>query len=960
MKKLHSHLLVFICSLLSLSAFGQKGTVTGTVTDATSGEPIMFGTVLVQETGSGSDTDLDGTYTLSLTPGTYTLEFSYLGFTTQTITEVAVTADNVTVIDALLAEESEMIEEVVITAKQARNTEVALTTIKRKSTNLLDGISSARFKKIGDSNAADAVKRVTGVSVEGGKYVYVRGLGDRYTKTMLNSVDIPGLDPDRNSLQIDMFPTTLLNNMVVYKTALAELPADFTGGLVNIETKDFPEEKMLDISVGMSYNPSMHFNDEALVAPGGSTDWLGFDDGSRALPQDARREVIPSPISGDNDQVVGSFLGAFNRNLAAQQQSMLPDLSVGMTYGDQFAVGSDNTLGVILSGSYKSSRDFYSDVFYGDYQRPIGSDEYELISNTTVDGAQGEENVLLGGMAGLAFKTQRTKHKLTVMHLQNGESKAGRFDIFNNSDAIGSSGYEAISDNLEYSEKSLTNVLLNGRYALADGDWTIDWRLSPTISKMTDPDIRKTAYSYFGGDNLRFIAGAGGNPSRIWRYLDEINAVAKVDIARKYTFNGQDAKLKFGLSQVYKERDYNILSYDLQFFGSQPTWTGDASEVLVEENIYPAGNIYYVSGNNTPNPNQYNSTVNNLAAYVSNDFTIYKDLKATVGLRMEKFVQRHTGRDVQYANFGTGNNLDNDKVLDAVDFFPSVNLIQALAEKQNLRLSYSRTIARPSFKELSFAQIIDPITNRIFNGGLFTYGDWDGQLGETRINNMDIRWEMFLERGQMLSASLFFKTFDDPIEIVRIPSAQTSNEFQPRNVGDGTIYGVEIDIKKSLEFIAPSLSQLSFSGNVTIAKSSIEMTDLEYDSRNSFAKDGEVLGNTREMAGQAPYIFNAGLTYTSNDKPLDMGLYYNVKGATLTVVGGGLFPDVYAVPFHGLNFSANYSMGEDRRVKASIKINNLLSSSRESVFQAFQAADQLYSSLSPGMSIGLGISYKIF
>ncbi len=960
MEKLQTYLTLIIISTFSLFGYSQNGTVRGVVTDSGTGEPIMFGTVLVQETGGGTDTDLDGAFSLSLAPGTYTLNFSYLGYSTQTITDVKVTERNVTLLNTTLSEDSEMIEEVVITARQSSNTEVALATIKRKSTNLLDGISAAKFKKIGDSNAADAVKRVTGVSVEGGKYVYVRGLGDRYTKTMLNSVDIPGLDPDRNSLQIDIFPTTLLNNMVVYKSSLAELPADFTGGVVNIETKDFPEEKMLDVSLSLNYNPSMHFNNEFLTAEGGSTDWLGFDDGSRALPVEARLANMPSPISGHNEQVVGSFLSAFNPNLAVRQQSMMPDISVGISYGDQKSVGNDNTLGYIVSGAYKNSKEFYNDVFYGDYQRPISSDQYEMVSSTTIDGATGEQNILFGGMAGLAFKTKRTKHRLTAMHLQNGQSTAGRFFIFDNSEAVGASGFEAESDNIQYSQRSLTNVLLNGKYSLQDGKWEIDWRLSPTFSSMTDPDIRKTAYSYFGGDQLQFAAGAGGNPSRIWRYLDELNLVSKVDVSKKYTFNGHDAKLKFGASHVFKERDYNILSYNLQFFGSQPDWTGDASEVLAEENLFPNGTLYYVSGNNTPNPNEYNSTISNMAAYVSNDFNIYKDLKATLGLRVEQYVQKHTGRDVEFANFGTGNTLNDEKVLDAIDFFPSVNLIQALSKNQNLRLSYSRTIARPSFKELSFAQIIDPITNRIFNGGLFTYDDWDGKLSETRINNMDLRWEKFLNQGQILSASLFYKSFDDPIELVRIPSAQTSNEFQPRNVGNGQIFGIEVELKKNLDFISESLSNLSFSTNVTVAKSQIQMTDLERNSRLNFVKDGEEIGNTRQMAGQAPFIVNAGLSYTSSEKPFDIGLYYNVKGSTLEVVGGGLFPDVYSVPFHALNLSANHSFGPNNRMKASLNVQNLLNNTRQSNFQAFGAMDQIYSRLSPGMSIGFGLSYKIF
>ncbi len=959
MEKLQKKLLTLCLFLMAVSLTAQKGTIRGKVYDDLSGEPIMFGTVLVKETSTGTDTDLDGAFSLSLDPGTYTLVFSYISYADLVVSDIVVTAGEITEVNGRLQEESEMIEEVVITATQSRNTEIALTTVKRKATNLLDGISAAKFKKIGDSNAADAVKRVTGVSVEGGKYVFVRGLGDRYSKTMLNGVEIPGLDPDRNSLQIDIFPTNLINNMVVYKSSLAELPADFTGGLVNIETKDFPEERMMELSLGLGFNPSMHLNSEFLTYAGGSTDWLGIDDGTRKLQQLAFEETVPSPISGHNQPTVQSFVSAFNPTLDATTKTSMPDFSIGLSYGDQKNFKNDNSLGYIFSGAYRSSRSLYQELQYGEYQKPIASDEYEQVYSTTLQGDVGEENILVGGMAGLAFKTKYTKHKLNVLHLQNGESKAAEFAIDNNSDAIGQSGYLANSDNLEYSQRRITNVLLNGRYTSKDSNWDLDWRVSPTWSSLTDPDIRKTAYSFFGGDNQQFVAGAGGNPSRLWRYLDEVNLNGKVDLTKKFQFKGEEAKLKFGFGHVYKERDYNILAFDMQFFGTQPTWTGNPSEVLTPENIYPGGVIYYASGNNTPNPNEYNSNVNNTSAYVSADLNLTSKLKMIAGLRAEKFTQRHTGRDIEYANFGTGNNLENQKVLDSLDLFPSLNLVQSISDKQNVRVSYSRSIARPSFKELSFAQILDPISNRIFNGSLFQYEDWGGNLSETRINNFDLRWEMYQDRGQLYSISAFVKTFDNPIELVRIPAAQTSNEFQPRNVGDGQVFGIEMEVRKALDFLSPKLEGLSFNTNVTVVESSIEMTALEYDSRKAFEKEGETINDSRQMAGQAPFIVNAGLSYQAKNKPLDMGLFYNVKGRTLAVVGGGLFPDVYARPFHSLNFSLNNSFGEDEKVKMSLNVNNILNSSRESVFQSYNAADQIFSSFDPGLSFGISFGFRL-
>ena len=288
-------LISLLISLTPSFLLAQNGTVRGTVYDDGTGEPILFGNVIVTGTGNGTTTDLDGAYSLSLAPGSYSITFSYLGYSDLVINDIEIKADQVTTLDARIQEESEVLNEVVISAKVSRNTETALATIKRRSTNVIDGISAASFRKIGDSNAASAIKRVSGVSIEGGKYVYVRGLGDRYTKSILNGVDIPGLDPDRNTLQMDIFPTNVIDNIIVLKSFTADLPADFTGGVVNITTKDFPESKTLNVSASLGYNPDMHLNDQYLDYEGSGTDFLGFDNGQRDIPTD-RAIIIPTQV----------------------------------------------------------------------------------------------------------------------------------------------------------------------------------------------------------------------------------------------------------------------------------------------------------------------------------------------------------------------------------------------------------------------------------------------------------------------------------------------------------------------------------------------------------------------------------------------------------------------------------------------------------------------------------------
>ena len=952
-------------AFISLATYANQGIIRGTIIEDATGLTVIGANVLVNELGTGTITDIDGAFSLSLEPGIYTFTISYVGLKDFIIEDVEVSPEKINILGEIRMKDSALqLEEVIISAKAVRTTETALVTIKKKSPAMLDGISSSLMKLTGDASAVEAAKRVTGVSIEGGKYVYVRGLGDRYSKTTLNGVDIPGLDPDRNTIQMDIFPTALLNNIIVSKNFTAEMPADFTGGLLDIETKDFPEEKIVSASLSLGYNSLANFNPDFLASQGSSTDWLGFDGGARALPAQAKSAVIPAPFQGYSDQEIGNFVSSFNPNFGTESQTSLMDYSASVSVGNQLKLGDSDdkgTLGYMFSLSYRNDYTNYDDYYNGEYQRFAESDAYEMRYANIQEGQVSEQNRIIGALAVLAYKRKLSKIRLTAMRLQSGESRAGQFNIDNSGEAVGQSGYIGLRDNLEYNQRSLTNVLLNGIHKFGKSGWELDWRLSPTLSTSDDPDIRVAGLSIGGPRGYQINSGEVGNPSRIWRSLSEFNAVGKVDINKSYNLFDRAAKLKVGGSYSYKERDYEILKYNMAFLGGQLQFDEyDLNSFADANNIYPNGlNVYYQSGNVFPNPNAYNSVATNMAYYVSNEAELLPDFKVILGVRAEKFTQYHTGRDVIYANGGDGNNLENEKVLDALDFFPSANMIYSLTDNMNLRFAFSQTIARPSFKELSFAQISDPLSNRIFNGSLFSYGeDWAGNLVETRINNIDLRWELFQEKGQMISVSGFYKMFDNPIELVRIPEAQTSAEFQPRNVGDGTLLGVEFELRKNLEFLSGALKNFSFNTNITIVESKIDMTETEYMARKNFERSGEVIGNTRQMAGQSPCVVNVGLLYNNMDKGIDAGLFYNVKGETLEIVSSGLYPDVYLNPFNSLNFSINKRLGADNKTSIDFKVSNILNARMERVFVSYNAENQVFNSYSPGVSFSLGLSHK--
>jgi outer membrane receptor protein involved in Fe transport len=948
--------LLFIASY----SFAQNGIVRGTVYDDATGEALIGVTVVVDGTDKGTITDIDGKFEIQLAPETYNLKISYVSYATLNIENTKVTADEVTVLDNIrMKEDVAQLAEVVVTAQAINTTEEALLTVKMKSTNLLDGISSTSFRKIGDSDAASAIKRVSGVSVEDGKYVFVRGLGDRYTKSTLNGVDIPGLDPDRNTVQMDMFPTSLIDNIIVLKSFTSDLPGDFTGGIVNIDIKDFPEEKTFNISLSGGFNPSMHFNSDYLTYDGGDTDFLGFDDGTREIPTDRSTTNIPlyPEVVGRPDSEAGlrfrSILESFNPTMAAMRKSSFMDYGMGLNFGNQITRGK-STIGYNLSLVYKNATEYYEGAEYGRYGKG-NADEYELQTLEYQKGDYGTNNVVLSGLAGIALKRERAKYRINFLHSQNGESKAGVFD-FRGSEF--GAVFEADQNNLEYSERSLTNILLAGTHFNKDASLEIEWKLSPTRSRIEDPDIRFIRYRTDNGSPT--INTEVGLPERIWRYLDEDNLAGKIDATKKYQLLGKPASLKSGGGYTYKTRDYEIQNF--QFVPFRVVTTGDPNEIFFPENLWPSNEngtrgTRYEPGFLPFNTNKFDAQVENIALYASNEFALTTFLKAVLGLRVETYKQYYTGLNQE------GLALDDEEVLDDLDFFPSVNLIYALTETQNLRFSYSRTVARPSFKEASYAQIFDPLTGRIFIGGFSEDVDqvtgevfWDGNLTASKIDNLDLRWEIFQKRGQTFSLGGFYKTFDRPIEIVQYVIAP--NNFQPRNVGDGKALGVEFEARQRLGFISKMLDNFTINGNVTFTYSEIEMGLTEYNARVRKARSGETIDRTRDMAGQAPYLINTGVSYNGVENGLEAGLFYYVQGRTLTYVGIAEKPDVYSVPFHSLNFNANKTFGPAKKFQLGVNISNLLGSKRKLVFESFKAKDQVFSRLDPGTNITLKLAYS--
>ncbi len=926
--------LLFILLLfqtLSLFAINGDNIITGKVVDATTNEPLPLVNVTITDLQTGTSTDFEGGFRLKLPDGKYKIEFKTLGYET-VIKIVEVKGGKTLHLKIEMKESQQELKTVVITAKKVRNTERSVLAIQKKSIALVDGLSAQTFRTAGVSNLASAVKKIVGVSVQGGKYVYVRGLGDRYTKTILNKIDIPGLDPDRNTIQMDLFPTSILENVLVYKSFTADLPADFTGGVVNMITKDFPTQKQTGFSFGTGYNPNMNFQNDFLSFKGGKLDFLAIDDGTYKMPIEVNEKI---PYTFDHDSKLTQLTEKFNPQMAAVQQNSLPNFNFSIYHGNRFDIGDNgNSLGYITSFSYKNSYQFYKNLLHNTYDKYPEKDKYELESTLNQSGSLGVNNVILNALGGITYKTKTSKYKLNVLHIRNGEKNAGLFwkDVH---------GYDFVvfkKHYLAYTQRNITNVLLNGIHSKLEKKFKYNWKLSYTKSGIYDKDVRSTPYEY---ENNRYRILQNNQPRRIWRNLDEVNYVSKIDFEKKFKHKN---KLLFGLQGTFKQRDYSIYSFQLGVKGNMQ-FTGDANELLQRENVWNTDTnqgTYLINQSIYNISNLYNSEQINAAGYVSGQYFINKKLKTVLGLRLEKFMVLYTGQNMM------GNiKYDNDVVIDKLDLFPSVNFTYSLNPSTNLRFSYARTTARPSFKETSIAEIFDPLSNMTFIGNIY--------LKPTYIQNIDLRYEYFGKGTNMFAVSPFFKSFKDPIELALFTSAP--NNYTPRNLGKAKVYGLEFEFRRKLDFISTSLKNFKINLNASYIVSKMEMYDDEYQLRLNTARTGEKVSKIRPLQGQAPYLINAGLSYSNKKNGFTGNISYNTQGETLERVGGAL-PDIYSKPFNSLNLNIRKSVGKNKKSTISFKINNLLNETKSMYYKNYKATPQIFSSKELGRTFSLSYSIR--
>jgi uncharacterized protein (DUF1499 family) len=947
MKKSVLSILMVLCGFI---AYAQTGTIRGQIIEEATGEALIGATVMVEGTSTGATTDLDGNYTIKVAPGTYNLNVSFISFNPKMINGIEVTEGGVTVVPTInLADATTELQEVVVEAQVLRDSDVGLLTVQKKSANMLDAISAQTFSRTGDSNVGAAMKRVTGVSVEGGKFVYIRGLGDRYSKTNLNGADIPGLDPNRNSVQLDLFPANLINNIVVYKTFTPNLSGNFTGGYVDVETKDFPEDFTFQFSASTGYNTQATFNNNYLTYKGGKLDFIGFDDGTRAFPSliDVEdRNAIPAR-SYSNPALANKLnevTGAFSKEWEPSQQAAPLDHSFSISLGNQKELFG-KPVGFLGGLSYSRSFEYYDDGVTGRYGLTGEVDKVNsLVEEIYLNDERSVENVLWGAMLGASIKLNSyNKVGFTALHNQSGIKEARYLDGIK---TTGDGKMDYFTNTLLFEERALTSFQLKGDHAFGGEGIRIKWISSYTLSSMEQPDLRFFTFGDYGANSrgLRIEPSIGQPPTRYTRSMDQYNFDNKLDVTVPFKqWNGEGSKFQFGGAYVFKDRLFREFQY--RFDTDRTQFNGDPVVHVSDENIFSLENTQGVYVYDAYDPrNNYEASEAVGAGYAMVDMPLTTKLRAVSGLRVEKtdiLFTSYAADDQQLKEqFG---DLKNKKLLDNFDVLPSVNFTYALAEEMNLRAAYGRTLARPSFRELAPYQSFD------FVGGYNYVGN--DSLERTLVDNFDLRWEMFPRPSEILSFSVFYKNFNNPIEATFVPLS-LNPLITWQNVNKANVYGIELEARKSLEFINEKLLNFNIGANVTLVRSEVSIGKAELERKRRF---NPALAETRQMAGQSPYIINTYLGY--KDALYEANISFNVQGERLSVVSQNATPDVYEQPVPSLNFNISRNFAEKWKVKVSAAniLNPMVKFTQE-----FKEQEYTFQQYKKGRDVSIGVSYVVF
>ena len=906
---------------ISPPAWAQSadGTILGFVFDGNSGEPVRGAKVSVEgQPELTAVTDLDGTYQFKLPAGTYAVAVTAPNYLPAKVDGVAVTAGETADGSLVLATEGNITTVEVVETIDAPMATAAAVLLERKLAPVVsDSLSTEEISKSTASDAAGAVEKVTGVSVVEGGYVYVRGLGERYSSTMLNNSMLPTTEPERRVVPLDLFPASLLSNVRVLKTYTPDMPGEFAGGVVQLETVEFPDQKIFTVGASVGFNSRSTFQ-EGRSYPGGGSDFWGFDDGGRDLPslvpEDGR--IFPGAYTPEEFQQIGR---SFSNNWeTTPKDSLRPWVGYSVAGGNTWG-----KLGVVGAVTFSNKIQRQSELLRflvntGGGQAGIFTDYPDYESDT--------ESSRLGGVLNLAYSINPSNKLIFRNTLTRESDKEARVIEGLN----GGIDTRIRNERLRWVERSLLSHGLEGEHFFTGlGNSLLNWQFTYSKSSRDEPDMREVVRALHDDGPATFLASPQSG-TRFTNNLEDRILEPQVSWSTPFYRNSFSGSIEVGFRGTFRDRDFSARRFrfvPLRLF--ELDLSLPSNQLFAPENITPT--LFQIR-ENTRSTDQYEASMDVYAGYALLDLSFGGKWRVVGGVRVEDAeILVETLDPLIPGAVPAISRLAN------TDPLPGINLVYALSQKSNLRFGYSQTLSRPDFRELSPFDFVNVL------GGYSFAGNPD--LVRAKIQNFDARWEHFFGGDQVAAVSYFYKDFTDPIEVTIQPTTGDLRQTYI-NAEGGTNQGIELEYRRTLGWIKPSLNQFSLQANLTLVDSDVQLGEAQRDLLTSL---------NRPMMGQSRVIYNVVTEWLKPRWRSNARFYVNHVSRRITDVGAIGLPDVYQEGNTFLDFVYQYNISEERDWNIRFSAENLTDNHFE-----WTQADILQRSYRLGRTYSVGMSYSFF
>lgn len=926
-----------LLSAASMPTWAQQ--IKGVVIDQKSKETLIGAVITVDGTNVKAITNIDGNFQIDGLDKdkTYTLYINYVGYKTQKIDGVqAKDADQVI---ALLPDEQQL-KEVTITAVERRNTDAAMIQVAKNSPVIVSNVSAQEISRTQDTNAGEVIRRVPGVSLIDDKFVMVRGLSQRYNNVWVNGGAVPSSEADSRAFSFDIIPSSQIDNLTIVKSPTAEYPADYSGGFIIVNTKEIPAENSFNIAVGGNWNTSSAFKDFS-YSKGSGTDFLGFDNGLRNLNGGIQANL--NPQFDANGKPVGDYAtslldNGLNNDWLVKNRKPLGDLKLAASLNQRWMLGG-RTLGMLAALNYTNEYRTYENMennLYGIYD--AANDKPNYLRHSVDD--QYNNNVRLGAMLNFTFLSKDGNHKYQLKNIFN-QLATSRYTW-----REGVSAQSNLERSAEYYYRSRTtyNGQLTGKHTFTSD--ALDWSIGYAYANRHLPDRRR----YLIDDALEsgvYALSTGNDISREWTQLDEHIFSLGVNDKHHFKFGNFEPDLQVGAYGEYRSREYQTRNFIYNWNVSANNMPSgfrhsDIPTLLSSEANMGYDKLYLLEEKQMRNNYRGHNTLG--AGYLAMSLPFGK-LGIHAGVRFEHNDMELISNSRDYEKSESSRHYKTD------DVFPSLNTTYKISDQHQVRLSYGRSINRPEFREVS--------SSVYYDFDLASNVQGNTELKNCYVDNLDLRYEWYPSRGELISLAVFYKHFDSPIEWTYTVAGGTDLIYSYKNAKSANNYGLELDIRKNLDFIG--LRNLSWSFNGALIKSKVQF--------EAGAKE-----ENRPMQGQSPYLINTGIFYKNERQQLDIALLYNRIGKRIIGVGrsegttgddsNARVPHSYEMPRNSIDLSFGKKFGTHWDIK--LNIRDLLA---EKIYYK-QFAEVTYADGSkreveeisrcykPGRNIGLSASYK--